>query len=172
MTKQKALPADITKFFQGESVFFQELSPPPQTALPTPQQAEPVNGATHDPVSQPSAVAASTVTAQPTPSKNAPVPTSPPTGQDDGMTDGVTSWLDAINFKAWQEVIENTETQSSALRLTSAERYAVEDVVNELRRAEKIKTSMNELARLGLLLLIHDFKQHKRRALLYRVKKA
>lgn len=97
---------------------------------------------------------------------------SQPAGTTDVMGDGMTSLLQGVKLKAWQEVIENTETQNSALRLTSAERYAIEDVVNELRRQEKIKTSMNEIVRLGLLLLIHDFKQNKQRSLLYRVKKA
>jgi len=92
--------------------------------------------------------------------------------EPDVMVDVMTSALQAINLKAWQEVIENTETQNSALRLTSAERYAVEDVVSELRRKYGIKTSMNELARLGLLLLIHDFKQHKKGSVIHEVKKA
>ena len=69
-------------------------------------------------------------------------------------------------------MIENTETQNSALRLTSEERYAVEDVVSELRRKYGIKTSMNEIARLGLLLLIADFKQHKKASMIHQVKKA
>src|SRR5258708_1687548 len=48
-------------------------------------------------------------------------------GKTDVMVDVLTSQRQDINLKAWQEVIENTETQNSALRLTSAERYAVED---------------------------------------------
>lgn len=90
----------------------------------------------------------------------------------DVMLDVMTSHLLAANLKRWQEIIENTETQNSALRLTSEERYAVEDVVNELRRQYGIKTSMNELARLGLLLLLSDFKTHKKESLIHQVKKA
>ena len=90
----------------------------------------------------------------------------------DERHDVMTSPLHDVNLRAWREVIENTETQNSALRLTSAERFAVEDVVNDLRRKEKVKTSMNEIARLGLLLLIHDFVKNKRTSLLYRIKKA
>lgn len=96
----------------------------------------------------------------------------PPDVPTDAMTDGMTSLRRNISLKAWQEIIENTETQNSALRLTKEERYAVEDLVNELRRKYGIKTSMNEIARLGLLLLIHDFKQHKKAALIHHVKKA
>jgi hypothetical protein len=90
----------------------------------------------------------------------------------DGAPDVITSCFPAVNLKAWQEVIENTETQNSALRLTSAERYAIEDVVSELRRTYGIKTSMNELARLGLLVLRHDFQQQKKASLIHQVKKA
>jgi hypothetical protein len=94
----------------------------------------------------------------------------------DGMNavthDVMTSSLQAVNLKKWQEIIENTETQNSALRLTSEERYAVEDMINELRRKYGIKTSMNEVARLGLLLLIQDFKQRKKESFIHKVKKA
>jgi len=89
----------------------------------------------------------------------------------DVTLDVMTSHFPSANLKHWQEIIENTETQNSALRLTCEERYAVEDAVNELRRQYGIKTSMNEIARLGLLLLIHDFKQHKKVSLIHQVKK-
>jgi hypothetical protein len=77
-----------------------------------------------------------------------------------------------VDYRAWREIIENTETHNSALRLTRKERYEVEDVVSALERQHKIKTSMNELARLGLLALIHDYKQNTRESLLYKVKKS
>jgi hypothetical protein len=86
--------------------------------------------------------------------------------------DVVTSLLHDVNLRNWRDAIENTETQNSALRLTSAERYAVEDVISELRRKEKIKTSMNEIARLGLLLLIHDFHRNRKNSVVYQVKKS
>jgi hypothetical protein len=35
-----------------------------------------------------------------------------------------------------------------------------------------IKTSMNELARLGLLSILRDYKQHKKESLVYKVKKS
>jgi hypothetical protein len=100
--------------------------------------------------------------------------------KEDGMTAGntdvnhdvMTSLSQDMNLRKWQEVIENTETQNSALRLTSEERYAIEDVVNELRRKYGIKTSMNEVARLGLLFLIHDFKKNKKESMIHKVKKA
>jgi hypothetical protein len=95
---------------------------------------------------------------------------------NDGMTDVthdvMTSQLQEVNLKKWQEIIEDTETQNSALRLTSEERYVVEDVVSELRRKHAIKTSMNEVARLGLLVLMHDFKKNKKESIIYKVKKA
>lgn len=90
----------------------------------------------------------------------------------DVMIDVMTSHLPEVNFKKWQEIIEDTETQNSALRLTSNERYAIEDVINELRRQYGVKTSMNEIARLGLLVLLSDFKERKKESLIHQVKKA
>ena len=88
------------------------------------------------------------------------------------MSDVTTAMLEDIDLKHWREQIEDTETQNSSLRLTSQERYVIEDVISELQRKEKIKTSMNEVARLGLLFLIHEFKQNRRQSIIYRVKKA
>src|SRR5687768_1155504 len=48
--------------------------------------------------------------------------------------DVMTSLSQDIDLRKWQEIIENTETQNTALRLTTEERYAIEDAVNELRR--------------------------------------
>ena len=77
-----------------------------------------------------------------------------------------------INYRAWRDIIENTETHNSALRLTREERYEVEDMIQDLERKHKIKTSMNEVARLGLLSIIQDYKQNKQQSLLYKVKKS
>src|SRR5262245_21628156 len=77
------------------------------------------------------------------------------------LTDVLTSLLHDVNLRAWKETIENTETRGSTLRLTNEEDYAVEDVIKELERKLKVKTSLNELARLGLLFLVHDFKTRR-----------
>jgi hypothetical protein len=77
-----------------------------------------------------------------------------------------------IDYRAWREIVENTETHNSALRLTRDERYEVEDMIQDLKRKHKIKTSMNEVARLGLLSIIHDYKTNKQQSLLYKVKKS
>lgn len=87
------------------------------------------------------------------------------------MEDVVTSLLDDVDLGEWREMIANTETHSSAFRLSSAERDAVEDMVRDLRRVKRVKTSMNELARLGLMLLIHDFRKRGDKSIVYRVKK-
>lgn len=86
--------------------------------------------------------------------------------------DVVTSLLTGVDLVAWREMVADTETHSSALRLSAAERDAVEDLVRDLRRAKRIKTSMNELARLGLLLLVHDFRAREEESIVYRVKKS
>jgi len=86
--------------------------------------------------------------------------------------DVMTSSRQDANLRKWRDVIEDTETHNSALRMTKEERYDVEDLVSELRRKFKIKTSMNEVARLGLLYIINDFKKDKTKALIIKVKKS
>ena len=83
-----------------------------------------------------------------------------------------TSSLHEINFRVWKDTIENTETHNSSLRLTNEENYAAEDMINDLKRSLKVKTSLNEVARLGLLYIIHDFKQNREKSLVYKVKKS
>ncbi len=94
--------------------------------------------------------------------------------RDDAMTDvrrdAVTSWLQGVNLSDWRGRIENTETHTSTLRITAAERDRIEDLVRDLRRKHKIKTSMNELARLGLLLLEHDFRTRGEESVIHHVK--
>ncbi len=86
--------------------------------------------------------------------------------------DVMTSSRHGANLRKWRDIIEDTEVQNSALRVTKEERYAIEDLVSELRRKYKIKTSMNEIARLGLLYIIDDFKKDKQKALIIKVKKS
>jgi hypothetical protein len=88
------------------------------------------------------------------------------------LTDVMTSLLQDVNLRDWRDTIENTQTRGSSLRLTNEEIYAVEDVIKDSERLLKIKTSINELARLGLLFLIHDFKQNGEKSLVYKVKKS
>jgi hypothetical protein len=149
---KKQLPTDAIANDLNRSVFFQR----PSRRQPENQQE----------ATQPS----------PPPSPQEEQPKVNEASQQDGMTDVthdvMTSQLQDINLKKWQEIIEDTETQNSALRLTSEERYEVEDVINELRRKYGIKTSMNEVARLGLLLLIADFKKGKKESIIHKVKKA
>lgn len=95
-----------------------------------------------------------------------------PQRRHDVVDDVVTSLLEGTDLGAWREVLANTETHGSAFRLSSAERDAVEDLVRDLRRVERIKTSMNELARLGLMLLIHDFRKRGDKSVVFRVKKS
>jgi hypothetical protein len=95
--------------------------------------------------------------------------------QEEGQkthTDVMTSVLQDVNMRGWRDTIENTETRGSSLRLTNEEIYAVEDVIQDLERLLKIKTSMNELARLGLLFLVHEFKKHGEKSIVYKVKKS
>jgi hypothetical protein len=86
--------------------------------------------------------------------------------------DVTTSPRHDANHRKWRDIIEDTEVHNSALRLTNEERFDVEDLISELRRKYKIKTSMNEIARLGLLYIIDDFKKDKPNALIIKVKKS
>ena len=86
--------------------------------------------------------------------------------------DVMTSQQHNVNYRSWRDIIENTETHNSALRLTREERYQIEDMIQDLERTHKIKTSMNEVARLGLLVVMDDYEKHKRDALIYKVKKS
>lgn len=95
-----------------------------------------------------------------------------PSRRRDVTHDAVTSLLADVDLSAWHETIADTETHSSALRLSARERDAVEDLVRDLRRGKRIRTSMNELARLGLLLLIHDYTVRGEQSIVYRVKKS
>ncbi len=90
----------------------------------------------------------------------------------DKRHDVTTSPRHDINYREWRDIIENTETHNSALRITREERYEVEDVVSDLERKQRIKTSMNELARLGLLSIIRDYKTNKQESLIIKVKKS
>jgi hypothetical protein len=84
----------------------------------------------------------------------------------------MTSLLHDVNYREWRDIIENTETHNSSLRLTTEEAEDVEDLIKELKRKLKIKTSLNEIARLGLLYILHDFKKNRENSLVYKVKKS
>jgi hypothetical protein len=170
MSNRKALPPDLAdKFFEGKSMFFGD---PPHAPL---SQQQPVKEApvaatptieTPPPTAQTSTQDSSRADHQPSAQESL------PSVRQDVTIDVTTSLLQDVDLKAWREQIEDTETQNSSLRLTSEERYIIEDVVSDLQRKEKVKTSMNEVARLGLLFLIHEFKKHRRKSIIYRVKKA
>jgi hypothetical protein len=93
-------------------------------------------------------------------------------GSESATPDVVTSLLHDVNLRGWRDMIENTETHNSSLRLTTEESDDVEDAITELKRQLKVKTSLNEMARLGLLYLLHDFKKHRENSLIYKVKKS
>jgi hypothetical protein len=86
--------------------------------------------------------------------------------------DVMTSSLHDVNLREWRDTIENTETHNSSLRLTTEESDEIEDLIMELKRRLKIKTSLNEVARLGLLYIVHDFKKNREKSLIYKVKKS
>jgi len=90
--------------------------------------------------------------------------------RQDVTADVMTSLNQDINRKLWREIIEETETHNSSLRMSAKERDQVEDAVRDLKRKYRIKTSMNEIARLGLLFLINDFKRRGEHSIIAEVK--
>ena len=86
--------------------------------------------------------------------------------------DVTTSSRHDVNLRDWRDTIENTETHNSSLRLTTEEGENIEDLITDLKRKFKIKTSLNEVARLGLLYIVQDFKKNGEHSLVYKVKKS
>jgi len=63
------------------------------------------------------------------PSVTKPVPQPVKTDVD---TDVTTSARQDVPFRAWRDIIENTETRGSSLRMTNDEVFAVEDMIKDL----------------------------------------
>ena len=83
-----------------------------------------------------------------------------------------TSQRQDVKLRKWRDIIEGTETQNSSLRMTKNEKYDVKDLIEELERKYKVETSLNEIARLGILYIIEDFKKDKMKSLIMRIKKS
>jgi hypothetical protein len=163
---KKQLPEDaISRELAHSSVFFQKAAVQDKPAKPQLSQPEPSRSPAEQAQEQKPETRKQAVNEE---------------GKHDAKIDSdidvnhdvMTSLSQDIDLRTWQEIIENTETQNTALRLTTEERYAIEDAVNELRRKYGIKTSMNEVARLGLMLIIHDFKKNKKESMIHKGKKA
>ena len=88
------------------------------------------------------------------------------------INDVTTSSRHDAKLRTWRDIIENTETHNSSLRLTTEEGENIEDLITDLKRKFKIKTSLNEVARLGLLHIVQDFKKNGDNSLIYKVKKS
>src|SRR5690348_7132081 len=144
---------DLTKNLRASSgkgigVFFPPPSSPQSEALP------PVDNAN------------APVPAKPEPRREAAHPT------PRGRSDVTTSRRHDVSYRAWKEIIEETESHNSSLRITNEEKYAVKDLIDELERKYKVRTSLNEIARLGLLYIIEDFKKERLESLIMKVKKS
>jgi hypothetical protein len=55
----------------------------------------------------------------------------------DVVTDVMTSVLQDVDVRAWTDAIRDTETHSSALRITESEREQIDDLLRDLRRKER-----------------------------------
>lgn len=87
------------------------------------------------------------------------------------VTPDVVTSVRPEDVSQWRTILANTETHNSALRLSAKERDDIEDCVLLLRRTLGIKTSMNELARLGLLLLVQDVRARTSKSVICAVKR-
>ncbi len=128
---------------------------PPVSNLPVEEAPQTMETVPNQPVVTPSV-----------PDATAEVSESP---RHDVMTDVMMSVLPE-DISLWRKVLAVSETHNSALRLSAQERDDIEDCVLLLRRKFGIKTSMNELARLGLLLLVRDVRMRKSESLVSAVK--
>jgi hypothetical protein len=67
------------------------------------------------------------------PIKKFPVPSAPQKEESpETRHDVTTSSRQGVDYRAWRDTIENTQTRGSSLRLTNEEIYAVEDVLKDL----------------------------------------
>jgi len=133
---------------KGIGAFFPTSPPPQGEALPPAEKAD------------------TPVLSRAEPGRESPQPI--PRGHPDVTTSG----RHDVNYRAWREIIEETESHNSSLRITNEEKYAVKDLIDELERKYKVRTSLNEIARLGLLYIIQDFKQERLESLVIKVKKS
>src|SRR5918996_1309241 len=78
----------------------------------------------------------------------------------------------ALDQELFKKQTPLSSTHNSSLRLTTEEGEHIEDLITDLKRKFKIKTSLNEVARLGLLHIVQDFKKNGDNSLIYKVKKS
>src|SRR5690349_5132387 len=116
---KKQYPTDaITNELAGASAFFQPSAPENPAVSPlvaTPPSDTPTQDSVPDPTKQSQQEERTS-------------------SHHDVMLDVTTAMLEDVDLKRWREQIEDTETQNSSLRLTSQERYVIEDVIRELQR--------------------------------------
>ena len=74
-------------------------------------------------------------------------------------------------YELWGEIIADASTQHTTVRLTAQESDNVSGFTRKLRRKHKIRISMNELARLGLLFLMDDFNDNGNDSIVAKAKK-
>jgi hypothetical protein len=58
---------------------------------------------------------------------------------DDRIEDVVTSSRHDVNYRAWRDLIEDTETHNSSLRITRREKFDIEDFIKDLERKHAVK---------------------------------
>jgi hypothetical protein len=89
-------------------------------------------------------------------------------GTDDLDTNDI-QLFDPLTMKAWRKKLSDKTGSNSSLRIPEGEKRPVEDMVIELRRRYGYQVSINDLARLGLIMFTHDFRRRKSKSLILEV---
>jgi len=164
MTNKKALPDDITKFFKGESVFFQEAQaekgPAQDAAVSTKQQKK-----HHEPTLKTTTVVSNHATMPPqdqiTTQPSQPAVTSPLAHA--AMPPAVVEEI--------RKTVRQFGKEAATYRLTEAEKRRLADIVYTYKR-QGYRTSDNELARIAINWLLLDYQEQGKQSILARVLEA
>lgn len=164
MTNKKALPDDINRFFQGESVFFQTAeakNEAPQVAAVIPKRQK----ERREPKFHTTTVASHHATTTP---------------QNQGVvqlskSDAILPTNEPIMTPTVVEEIRKTVKQfgkeAATYRLTEAEKQQLADIVYTYKR-QGYRTSDNELARIAINWLLLDYQEQGEQSILARVLEA
>lgn len=90
--------------------------------------------------------------------------------ENDLLTKGFQA-VDPLTAKQWRKKLDDKTGSNSSLRIPKDEKRPVEDMLTDLERRYGYSISMNDLARLGLMLLTNDFKRKRSRALVLEILK-
>jgi hypothetical protein len=164
MTNKKALPDDITKFFQGESVFFQKAQAENGLAQAAAVTTEKKKG--HDaPKLHTTTIAGNHATIPPQPHITT-IPSNPKSGLPPHHAIMPPAVVEEI-----RKTVKQIGKEAATYRLTEAEKQQLADIVYTYKR-QGYRTSDNELARIAINWLLWDYQAQGEQSVLARVLEA